>query len=41
MKTYLLQSVIDIFRIEDKKIAEHWDIHETVPEKSANNYPMC
>jgi len=35
-----LLSVIDIFRIEDKKIAEHWDVHETVPEKSANNHPM-
>jgi|SRR6218665_383713 len=35
-----LQSVIDIFRIEDKKIAEHWDVHETVPEKSANAHPM-
>ena len=35
-----LQSVIDIFRIENKKIAEHWDVHETVPEKSANAHPM-
>ncbi len=35
-----LQSVIDIFRIQDKKIAEHWDVHETVPEKSANAHPM-
>lgn len=35
-----LQSVIDIFRIENKKIAEHWDVHEIVPEKSANTHPM-
>lgn len=35
-----LQSVIDIFRIENKKIAEHWDVHETVPETSANGHPM-
>lgn len=35
-----LQSVIDIFRIENKKIAEHWDVHEIVPEKSANAHPM-
>ncbi|PZP51604.1 MAG: hypothetical protein DI598_02825 [Pseudopedobacter saltans] len=35
-----LQSVIDIFRIENGKIAEHWDVHELVPEKSANNHPM-
>lgn len=35
-----LQSVIDIFRIENKKIAEHWDVHEIAPEKSANAHPM-
>jgi len=35
-----VQSVIDIFRIQDKKIAEHWDVHELVPEKSANSHPM-
>ena len=33
-------SVIDIFRIENGKIAEHWDVHEAVPEKSANDHPM-
>jgi len=35
-----LQSVIVIFRIENQKIAEHWDVHEIVPEKSANAHPM-
>lgn len=35
-----IQSVIDIFRIENKKIAEHWDVHEIVPVKSANSHPM-
>lgn len=33
-------SVIDIFRIEDGKIAEHWDVIQEVPEKSANPHPM-
>ena len=35
-----VQSVIDIFRIEKGKIAEHWDVHEFVPNKSANSHPM-
>lgn len=35
-----IQSVIDIFRIENRKIAEHWDVQEIVPEKSANSHPM-
>lgn len=34
------QSVVDIFRIEKGRIAEHWDVHENVPEKSANPHPM-
>ncbi|NJO25474.1 MAG: SnoaL-like domain-containing protein [Bacteroidia bacterium] len=33
-------SVIDIFRIENEKIAEHWDVIQEVPEKSANPHPM-
>jgi len=33
-------SVIDIFRIKDGKIAEHWDVMQEVPEKSANSHPM-
>jgi predicted SnoaL-like aldol condensation-catalyzing enzyme len=33
-------SVIDIFRIENGKIAEHWDVIQEVPEKSANPHPM-
>jgi predicted SnoaL-like aldol condensation-catalyzing enzyme len=34
------RAVVDIFRIEDGKIAEHWDVIQEVPEKSANNHPM-
>lgn len=35
-----LKSTIDIFRIENGKIAEHWDVHEDVPKESANPHPM-
>jgi len=33
-------SVIDIFRVDNGKIAEHWDVIQEVPEKSANSHPM-
>ena len=33
-------STIDIFRFEKGKIAEHWDVSQEVPEKSANSHPM-
>lgn len=33
-------AIMDIFRIEDGKIAEHWDIIQEIPEKSANDHPM-
>lgn len=33
-------SVIDIFRIENDKIVEHWDVLQEVPDKSANDHPM-
>jgi predicted SnoaL-like aldol condensation-catalyzing enzyme len=29
-----------IFRLEDDKIVEHWDVIQEVPEKSANNNGM-
>lgn len=35
-----LHSVIDIFRIENGIIVEHWDVIQAVPEKSANPHPM-
>lgn len=33
-------SIIDIFRIGNNKIVEHWDVIQPVPEKSANPHPM-
>jgi len=35
-----IMSVIDIFRIESGKIAEHWDVIQEVPAKAANDHPM-
>lgn len=34
------QAVVDIFRFENGKIVEHWDVHEAVPEKAANTNTM-
>lgn len=33
-------AVIDIVRLENGKIVEHWDVIQAVPEKSANPHPM-
>ena len=33
-------AVVDIFRVEGCKIAEHWDVLQPVPEISANNNTM-
>ncbi len=33
-------SIIDIFKVENGKIIEHWDVGQEVPEKSANTHPM-
>ncbi|HIC8644122.1 TPA: nuclear transport factor 2 family protein [Elizabethkingia meningoseptica] len=35
-----LTSTIDIFRIKDGKIVEHWDVHQDVPKEAANSHPM-
>jgi predicted SnoaL-like aldol condensation-catalyzing enzyme len=33
-------AVVDIFRIKDGKLAEHWDVVQPVPAKSANDNGM-
>lgn len=34
------EAFIDIFRIKDGKIIEHWDVIQAVPEHSANENGM-
>ena len=33
-------AIIDIFRVDNGKIMEHWDVIEPVPEKSSNDNTM-
>jgi predicted SnoaL-like aldol condensation-catalyzing enzyme len=33
-------AAVDIFRIENGKVVEHWDVVQPIPEKSANPHPM-
>jgi predicted SnoaL-like aldol condensation-catalyzing enzyme len=33
-------AVVDMFRLHDLKIVEHWDVLQAIPEQSANAHPM-
>ena len=33
-------AIVDIFRVKNGKIIEHWDVFQAVPERSANNNTM-
>ena len=33
-------AIIDIFKFENGKVVEHWDVVQPIPEKPANNNGM-
>jgi len=39
-ETQGVTAVVDIFRLQDGKIVEHWDVVQRAPETSRNPHPM-
>jgi predicted SnoaL-like aldol condensation-catalyzing enzyme len=44
IKTYgatgKITAIVEIFKVKDNHIVEHWDVIQDVPDKSANEHPM-
>jgi predicted SnoaL-like aldol condensation-catalyzing enzyme len=34
------RAIVDIFRIENDKLVEHWDVVQPMPENAMNKHPM-